>query len=244
MAGVELPGWYVEDPEAERPDAVVAEAEARRLRRARRAGARRLVATTWVVVVGVAALVNIASLTVPGIVFLPGMISTSFLLAAGVVCAIDLAVYLFRRLGDPPPPFPFRLVCIAAMSMLVLVSWFTPLPVRARFELSRAAFDDYAEQVLADTDGMGPIDPWDASQGSAGYDAANPPAPTRLGTFGIRDVRIVPEGLLIFDSEGAFLDDAGFAYLPDGRFPAGNGSFESPEFRSLGGGWYAFTSSW
>jgi hypothetical protein len=55
---------------------------------------------------------------------------------------------------------------------------------------------------------------------------------------------VVPEGLIIFDRDGAFMDDAGFAYLPNGEFPPGNGAFESPDFRALGGGWYAFTSSW
>ena len=40
-------------------------------------------------------------------------------------------------------------------------------------------------------------------------------------------------------------DDADFAYLPDGPNPSlENGSFESPAFKRLGGGWYSWTASW
>src|SRR5919108_100061 len=41
------------------------------------------------------------------------------------------------------------------------------------------------------------------------------------------------------------IDDAGFAYLPDGPDPALEaGWFESPDFHHLGGPWYAWTASW
>lgn len=78
----------------------------------------------------------------------------------------------------------------------------------------------------------------------SGYDLIHPEVPNSIGGFSLSRATVEPEGLVIFDKEGAFFDDAGFAYLPDGKFPPGNGSFESPRFRSLGGGWYAFTSSW
>jgi hypothetical protein len=204
----------------------------------------RAAASAFVAVTAVLVAVMWWSLSVPGLHVLPFVATGCLLLAVALICAAMLTQFVVDRWRGRRPPVPRYLAVIAAMAVLVLVSWFTPLPVRVRFELSRSAFDDYAEQVLADTDGIGSVDPWDASQDSAGYAAANPPAPSRLGTFGIRSVKVVPEGLIIFDSTGAFLDDAGFAYLPDGRFPAGNSSFESPDFRSLGGGWYAFTSSW
>jgi hypothetical protein len=45
--------------------------------------------------------------------------------------------------------------------------------------------------------------------------------------------------------DGAFFDDAGFAYLPEGPTASlENGSFESPVFRHLGGPWYRWTASW
>jgi hypothetical protein len=49
----------------------------------------------------------------------------------------------------------------------------------------------------------------------------------------------------MYEATGDFLDDAGFAYLPDGPDPElGNGSFEVPQFVHLSGDWYSFTSSW
>lgn len=42
----------------------------------------------------------------------------------------------------------------------------------------------------------------------------------------------------------ALFDEAGFAYLPDGPTAEVQQSLESPTFRSLGGGWYAFTARW
>ena len=230
MSQVELPGWYVEDDVPQvAPLSKIEADEQRRARRSRRARVRRWAAIVFVAITGVAAAVNISSLSVPGMVFLPWMVTTPFLLLVAVVCIVDLLLVLVRRTAEPPPPFPFRLVWIAAMAVLVVLATFTPMAVRARFEFSRGAFDDYAAEVLTDARRFALVDPT---------------APERLGSFEILDVRVVPEGLLIYDSNGAFFDDAGFAYLPDGRFPPGDGSFENPQFRSLGGGWYSFTSSW
>jgi hypothetical protein len=51
--------------------------------------------------------------------------------------------------------------------------------------------------------------------------------------------------VIIYESTGLFFDDAGFAYLPHGPDDRlGNGAFEAPSFRSLGGGWYSWTASW
>ena len=184
MSQVELPGWYVEDDVPQvAPRSEVEADERRRARRSRRARARRWVAIVFVALTGVAAAVNIASLSVPGMVFLPWMVSTPFLLLVAVVCAIDLLVVLLRRIGEPRPPFPFRLVWIAGMAVLVVLASFTPMAVRARFELSRGEFDDFAAEVLADAQPGAPVDL---------------PMPERLGTFVIHDVRVVPEGLLIY----------------------------------------------
>lgn len=47
------------------------------------------------------------------------------------------------------------------------------------------------------------------------------------------------------DSKGALFDFAGFAYLPSGPFDGlHTGSFEAPEFRSIGAGWYRWTARW
>ncbi len=55
----------------------------------------------------------------------------------------------------------------------------------------------------------------------------------------------VEGGVIFYDKVGSLFDDAGFAYLADGpSTELENGLFENPQFRSLGGGWYAWTASW
>ncbi|MGI8686105.1 MAG: hypothetical protein ACR2MO_13635 [Acidimicrobiales bacterium] len=67
----------------------------------------------------------------------------------------------------------------------------------------------------------------------------------RLGSFEITHIDKVDNGLLFYEQTGNLFDDAGFAYLPAGPTPdLESGGFESPQFRSLGGGWYAWTASW
>jgi hypothetical protein len=66
----------------------------------------------------------------------------------------------------------------------------------------------------------------------------------RLGSYTIDQAVRVGDGVLFFEATGSFLDHAGFAYLPSGPFDELQLPLESPEFRSLGGGWYAWTASW
>jgi len=69
--------------------------------------------------------------------------------------------------------------------------------------------------------------------------------PGRLGWFDIDRVSREGDVVLLFEHDGALLDNAGFAYLPDGPDPdLENGTFESPSYTHLGGPWYAFTASW
>lgn len=66
-----------------------------------------------------------------------------------------------------------------------------------------------------------------------------------LGSYEVTSAVRAGNGVLFWEANGAFLDYAGFAYLPDGpESLRGNGGLESPEFTSLGGGWYAWTASW
>ena len=70
-------------------------------------------------------------------------------------------------------------------------------------------------------------------------------SPSRLGWFTVTGWERFPAGVVFTDSHGAFLDNAGFAYLPDGPSDSlENEGFEGPSYRSLGDGWYAWTASW
>ncbi|MBM7785503.1 hypothetical protein [Tenggerimyces flavus] len=66
-----------------------------------------------------------------------------------------------------------------------------------------------------------------------------------MGSYEVIRVETVPGGVLFYEANGNLFDDAGFAYLPGGPTPElENGGFESPNYRHLGGPWYAFTASW
>jgi len=55
----------------------------------------------------------------------------------------------------------------------------------------------------------------------------------------------VPGGAVFYEEHGVFIDDAGFAYLPDGPTDGlSSVGFENPQFHHLGGPWYRWTASW
>lgn len=203
----------------------------------------RIAATTFVVVAAVLAAVVLYSLSVPGIDLWWFLAASALLLSASIVVGFLLLQYLVRRARGDRPPFPRYLALMLVLAVSVVGAALADLPLRARFELSRASFDEHVQDVLAAADGV-PTDRELFELDAAQQDAVAPLGSTSIGSFVVSRVRVIPEGVLMYEQHGAFLDDAGFAYLPDGRFPPGDGSFENPQFRSLGGGWYSFTSSW
>jgi hypothetical protein len=115
---------------------------------------------------------------------------------------------------------------------LVLVALDTPL--HARWALSRGAFEDVVEAGPASSPDAVGADRWQGIE-----------APDRIGLYRITSVSRVGEAVIFWEAHGAFIDDAGFAYLPDGPDPALEaGWFESPTFHHLGGPWYTWTASW
>ena len=55
----------------------------------------------------------------------------------------------------------------------------------------------------------------------------------------------VGENVILYEANGDFIDDAGFAYLPRGPDRRlSNANFEAPVFKRLGDGWYSWTASW
>ena len=203
----------------------------------------RMVAAGLVAVSAVVAAVLLYSLSVPGVDFWWFLAASALLLSAGIVCGFLLLQYVVRRVRGHRPPFPRYLALMLVLAVSVAGAALADLPLRARFELSRASFDEHVQDVLTAADGV-PTDRELFELDAAQQDVIAPSGSTSIGSFVVSRVRVIPEGVLMYEQHGAFLDDAGFAYLPDGRFPPGDGSFENPQFRSLGGGWYSFTSSW
>ena len=122
---------------------------------------------------------------------------------------------------------------IVAPMMVVSAAYLiaTDVPLKARFGLGRADFD----ALLTDLEPHGSVNDW------AWLDV-----PGRIGSFEVTSAYQVGERIILYDAGGSgFLDDAGFAYLPDGPdHELSTETFENPTFRSLGGGWYAWIASW
>ncbi|MGK5741660.1 hypothetical protein [Micromonospora sp. URMC 103] len=127
--------------------------------------------------------------------------------------------------------FPWWLPVAPVLAVVTVVLLVTRAPLHLRWELSRGPF-----QAVVDD-----LPPPEGTTGGRSYVTV----PERIGTYRITSARHVPGGVIFFEANGAFFDDAGFAYLPDG--PTGgmaDGSFETPRFAALGDGWYRFTASW
>jgi hypothetical protein len=181
------------------------------------------------------------SLSYPGFDFWIGVPSILLLLAAafGWVVAVVVTLVRRRRARACDAPLPSRRWMAAAplglVAVLVVVA--THLPLRVRFEMGRSAFDRVAER-LAHPDAGPPTsdeDDWKTLDRHG-----------RVGSYDITQTERVRSALILYEANGDFLvDDAGFAYLPDGPDPdLSTGWFESPTFVHLSGDWYAFTASW
>lgn len=165
--------------------------------------------------------------TTPGWRWGPLLLASPVLLLLGFAWVVRFAAHLLLGRGGARQPIAFLVAPVVVVVAAALVR--LEVPLRLVFEPNRARFTEVAEQVVqeaaADPDAAGDVD-------------------RRIGPFELTRARVFDDGVVLFDAEGAFFDDAGFAYFPDGGLPEGDGTFESPRFRSLGGGWYAFTSSW
>lgn len=118
---------------------------------------------------------------------------------------------------------------VAAATVLALAS--SDLLLRARFGFDRGAFE---EVVATLPPGTGTDDFVAVSLRERG-----------VGSYTITGIYRIRAGIVLYERHGCFLNDAGFAYLPRGpEGIQGNGAWESPQFRHLGGAWYAWTASW
>jgi hypothetical protein len=193
---------------------------------------------TFNVWVGLACALLLVVTATPGWIALPFLGLCALLSFLGVIWLVRLVLGLASgaRAGRSMRLFLLAPAMVAATGVLVALD----VPVRVGFAISRADLQAAADELVAPE----PVHP-EMPLGAATLDAiAHEPIEGRFGVYSITRSRLFRNGLVLFESNGAFFDDAGFAYFPDGNLPLGDGSFESPDFRALGGGWYAFTSSW
>jgi hypothetical protein len=163
----------------------------------------------------------------PGVHFIAVIPCIWIVAIATITWAVRGVTYLVaRRHGTASgSAWWFALAPLGAVVLGALLS--ASVPLRLRWELSKPAFDDAVEEVRSDPEG------W--STWTRG----------RIGMYTVNVVRVVPQGILFYDDVGSFIDDAGFAYLPEG--PSDDmvsGVFENPQWFALGDHWYAWTASW
>jgi hypothetical protein len=107
------------------------------------------------------------------------------------------------------------------------------VPLTVRWEISRPWF----EAQVAD---LPPVT-FSDSEDWQGRDV-----PPVVGLYRIESLDQAPAGVIFYEATGSsWFDNAGFAYLPAGpQQSLATGWFEDPQFRHLGGRWYAWTASW
>lgn len=167
------------------------------------------------------------SQSVPGI----DIVLWFFAVAATGLCGLLWLLWFANWVWKRTPRSPaWRWAIAPAMVVAAVLLGVADVPVKMRFERDRGAFDAITE----DLDPAGSFDQW-----------AELEVPERIGSFEILGGSRVGRGVILYEGTGELMDDAGFAYLPDGPDDRlANGGFESPSFRSLGGDWYAWTASW
>lgn len=182
------------------------------------------------------------AVTVPGIRFISGLASFVVLLGIASTWLLCAGITAWRITTERARRPAYYLYVVPTIGVGLVAATVLSIPLRVRFEFVRSDFDRYAREVLDAAEGIDPTTVHTSAD--PGFELMHPEVPESLGGFSLRNAEIVPEGLIIFDTEGSGFDDAGFAFLPRGRFPRGTPVLETPQFRSLGRGWYSFTSSW
>lgn len=164
--------------------------------------------------------------SVPGFAFFLWSSSAALLFLGAVVWVLRLLASAFakRRMRVGGGARWFLIAPAAGALALSLIV--ADVPLRARWSVSRSDFEAVVEEAMEDED----------------YSSV---ASQRLGLYDVPHVYRQGEGIIFYERTGVLSDDAGFAYLPEGPFPElENGGFERPQFRHLGGPWYAWTASW
>ena len=168
--------------------------------------------------------------SVPGTMFFLGIAAVWLLAIGGLLWLVRIALYVSARVRGRSAGSPLWCLVAPAAGCVVVAMLVVDAPLRLRWAGSRS---DFARAVA---DAPSP----------RGVDRRIPFAVERhLGSYEVISGIRAGDAVFFYESSGAFLDHAGFAYLPSGpESLRGNAGFESPQFTELGGGWYAWTASW
>lgn len=102
-------------------------------------------------------------------------------------------------------------------------------PLRARWALSKDAFDTVADNARGDLRSDQRIEL---------------PAPRRLGAYRVAEAYQLGDGVfVVVDGGGGLMSVEGFAHLPTGPNPVLEAQYEGVDFRALGDDWYVWGAS-
>jgi hypothetical protein len=175
----------------------------------------------------VTGLVVLWAFSFPGVAFLALVPCISIVGLVGIIWLVRGATYMRARRRAAHCGTALWFAVAPAGALVLALVLHTNIALRIRWQTSKSDFQDALAEVRAHPEH------WANSK------------PRRIGTYTITSVRIVDEGVIFDDEVGAFVDDAGFAYLPHGpSTEMANGSFENPQWFALGDHWYAWTASW
>jgi hypothetical protein len=164
--------------------------------------------------------------SVPGLAFFLWSGAVALLFVGAVVWGVRLLSYAVAKRRNKAEGRARWFLVAPAAGVVVLALIVSEAPLKARWSLGRSDFESVAREALQDED----------------YSDTES---QRIGLYNITHVYRQGEAVIFYERTGVLSDDAGFAYLPNGPFPElENGGFERPEFRHLGGPWYAWTASW
>jgi hypothetical protein len=182
---------------------------------------------TFTAVVIAAGIALLWSVSVPGFGFGLFLLGVVVLAVTGVLWLLRL-IRAWRRGSGWSWWFAVGPVWVLVVGLLIT----TDIPLTVRWQVSRPWF----EGQVAD------LPPVTFSDNEDWHGRDVPPL---VGLYRIDSIDQAPAGVIFYEANGAGFDDAGFAYLPAGPQPSlETGSFEDPQFRHLGGHWYAWTASW
>jgi hypothetical protein len=187
--------------------------------------------------IGALLLILVVSTSVPGWLFVGwflggGLLAVLLLLwlvrFTGAASAARRASRTPPADGGGPPPGSWRGPAVLAVPVLLVLAGalvVLDVPLRARWQLSRPAFDDAVTGAMGSPDAVPVRD--GRTIGLYRVDAA-----TRFG-----------DAVVFTDADGGFFGGGGFAYLPGGPVDGvQDESYERPTYTDLGSGWYAWTA--
>lgn len=164
----------------------------------------------------------------PWLIFIPAAL-------IGVTVGFIWLIWFIIQLTSSARPRPRGWIAAGVILILTPVALAVNLPVKARFLLSAPAFNQLVAQA----------GPPPARLGDRASIQFPGDCPVRVGLYAVNDCEVTDGGYLFFDPLGTgMVDQAGFAYLPNGPHLESDPGLEVEGLVHLQGNWYAFEASW